>query len=363
MKATDHLYAVLLAGGKGTRFWPLSRSEHPKQLLKLFSDKTLLEETYDRITPLVPEDRIYIATVEQLAARIRTTSFHRLAEENIILEPIPRNTAPCIAVAAKKILKKDPDAIIAVLPSDHFVKDTNTFLEVMEAAAHYAAKGRIVTLGLQPITPETGYGYIRFGDFIGDTESVNQKYRARAIQAFVEKPDRQTAMSYLEDTRYLWNSGIFVFRADTMLEQVKEHLPDLATCVNELENINPKDSKAIKKCWEAMPSISIDYGVMEKAQGLLVIPSSFGWSDVGTWNALGAFPNDASDNFTHGDVIAIDTANSVLYCDEGLLVTLGMENVVVVSTNRVVMVCPTDRTQEVRRIIDELKARNKGEYS
>ena len=148
-----------------------------------------------------------------------------------------------------------------------------------------------------------------------------------------------------------------------MLEQVKEHLPDLATCVNELENINPKDSKAIKKCWEAM-LVSQSIMALWKSPGVaLVIPASFGWSDVGTWNALGTFPNDASNNFTHGDVIAIDTANSVLYCDEGLLVTLGMENVVVVSTNRVVMVCPTDRTQEVRRIIDELKARNKGEYS
>ncbi|HOI09801.1 MAG TPA: mannose-1-phosphate guanylyltransferase [Myxococcota bacterium] len=364
MYAKDHLYALLLAGGKGTRFWPLSREDHPKQLLKLFSDNTLVEETYERILPLVPSDRILIATSKGLAPRLRAL-FPDLPERNLIVEPVARNTAPCIAVAARRILSRDPKAIIAVLPSDHFVSDRQGFLDIMEAAATHAARGRVVTLGITPTHPETGYGYIRFGEFEADPEHPDTKHRARLIQAFVEKPDHQTAVSYLKAGRYLWNSGIFIIRADTILDKVRAHLPVLADCVERLSGIDvgeDADADAIRSCWADMPDISIDYGVMEKAEGLVVIPSSFGWSDVGTWRALSAFPTDEAENFVYGKVVAVDSSESVLYCSHGMLATLGLHNMVVVVTRGAVLVCPADRTQDVKAVVEELKARNQTEY-
>ncbi|MBM4394878.1 MAG: NTP transferase domain-containing protein [Deltaproteobacteria bacterium] len=359
----DHLYALLLAGGKGTRFWPLSREDHPKQLLKLFSDRTLVEETYDRIRALIPNDRVLVATSKGLATRL-TALFADIPERNFIVEPVPRNTAPCIAVAAQRILERDKDAIIAVLPSDHFVTDRAAFLEVMGAAVTHAARGRIVTLGITPTHPETGYGYVRFGEFEQDPEHPETRHRARHIQAFVEKPDHATALSYLKAGRYLWNSGIFVFRADVIIEKVKAHLPGLHDGVTTLSGLAPDraNAAAIERVWVEMPDISIDYGVMEKAEGLCVIPASFGWSDVGTWRALTSFPTDDAENFVLGKVVNVDSHGNVLYSSHGLLATLGLRNMVVVVTRGAVLVCPADRTQDVKALVEELKQRDMTEY-
>lgn len=363
MEHSEHLYALLLAGGKGVRFWPLSREDHPKQLLKLFSDKTLLEETFERIRPLVPIERIFIATSKSLATRMRNL-FAEVPERNMIIEPVPRNTAPCIAVATRRIIDLDPEAIIAVLPSDHFVGDQAAFLQVMEAAFLHAARGRIVTLGITPTHPETGYGYIRFGEFEPDVDHPEIRHKARCIQAFVEKPDQATAMSYLKAGRYLWNSGIFVFRADVMLEKFRQHLPVVAQNAEALAALLPGPGSAAERerLWAAMPDISIDFGVMEKADGLCVIPASFGWSDVGTWRALTAFPTDEHNNFQFGRVVSFDSHDNVLYASHGLLATLGIEKMVVVVTRGVVLVCPIDRTQDVRLLVEELKARGLTEY-
>lgn len=363
MDDRDHLHALLLAGGKGARFWPLSREDHPKQLLKLFSDRTLVEETYDRVRPLIPSDRVLVATSKGLATRM-VALFQDVPERNIIVEPLPRNTAPCIAVAARRVLEQDPDGIIAVLPSDHFVADRATFLEILEAAVAHAARGRIVTLGITPTHPETGYGYIRFGEFEQDPEHPEARHRARSIQAFVEKPDHQTAVSYLKAGRYLWNSGIFVFRADVILEKFRLHLPGLAEGVETLSRLRdePDDSDAVLRCWSDMPDISIDYGVMEKAEGIVVIPASFGWSDVGSWRALTSFPTDDDENFVFGRVLTVDSKGNVLYSSHGLLATLGLQNMVVVVTRGAVLVCPADRTQDVKALVEELKHRNLNEY-
>jgi|GEM_PF-2247477 len=211
MESTQHLFGLLLAGGKGKRFWPLSREDHPKQLLQLFSSMTLIEETYQRIKPMVPLDRIMLATSQTLALRFRRL-FNEVESDNFIIEPIPRNTAPCIGVAARRCLARDPDAILAVLPSDHYVADPTMFREILAAAVHHAAMGKIVTLGITPTHPETGYGYIRFGDFEPDPENPECRHRARSIGAFVEKPDPETAFAYLKTGRYLWNSGSFSYK-------------------------------------------------------------------------------------------------------------------------------------------------------
>ncbi len=358
-----HLFALLLAGGKGTRFWPLSREDHPKQLLKLFSDRTLVEETYDRIRPLVPNERILVATSLGLAPRLMSL-FPDIPRQNFIIEPVARNTAPCIAVAANVVSARDPDGIIAVLPSDHFVSDVAGFLEIMTCAELHASKGKIVTLGITPTHPETGYGYIRFGEFEQDPDHPEAKHRSRSIQAFVEKPDHATAVSYLKAGRYLWNSGLFIFRADVMLEKVRMHLPGLAEGVDALARLGAAapESDEVLKVWSEMPSISVDYGVMEKAEGLVVIPASFGWSDVGTWRALTAFPTDENENFVFGRVLAVDSQQNVLYSSAGLLATLGIQNMVVVVTRGAVLVCPADRTQDVKQLVEELKNRNQTEY-
>ncbi len=366
MEHWNHAHALLLAGGKGTRFWPLSREDHPKQLLRLFSDRPLVEETYQRILPVIPSERVQIATSTALSTRLMAM-FPDIPASNLIVEPVPRNTAPCIAVAAQRSLRRDPDAILVVLPSDHYVADRAAFLEVLHAAVVHAGRREIVTLGVTPTHPETGYGYIRFGEFEEEPADPagppgpppEVRHRARRIQAFVEKPDAETALSYLKAGRYLWNSGIFVFRADVILDKMRLHLPDLVAAVEDLARAVDEGASpdAIAAVWGRMPDISIDYGVMEKADGLVVIPASFGWSDVGSWRALTAFPTDDRDNFVHGRVVALESRGNVLYSTHGFLAVLGLDNTVVVVTRGAVLVCPVERTQDVKSLVAELKKR------
>jgi len=365
MQPWQDVYALLLAGGRGTRFWPLSREEHPKQLLQLFSGHSLVEETYARIRPIIPRENILVATTSLLVTRLQQMFFD-IPLENFISEPLPRNTAPCIALACARLLGKNKDAILIALPSDHYVVDTNAFLEIMESAVLYARKGYIVTLGITPTHPETGYGYIKFGEFEQNAfeEQQEPKHRARKVLEFIEKPDLDTAVTYLKAGRYLWNSGIFVFRCDEMMEKVKTYLPGLADLVQEVVRLEamgaPLDT--LVNIWAKMPDISIDYGVMEKAEGLVVLPASIGWSDVGTWRALRSFPTDDKGNFVRGRVVTLDSRGNVLYCTSGLLCTIGCKDMVVVATKGAVLVCPIDRTQDVKGLVEELRRRGLTEY-
>ena len=348
-------YVLLMAGGKGTRFWPLSREEHPKQLLKLFSSKTLVEETYERIHPIVPNDRVIIATSRILGPKMMQL-FPSIPKENFVIEPVPKSTAACIGYVSMLVENRDPDGIVIALPSDHYVADPQGFLDHLESAVAYAKTGNIVTLGITPTHPETGYGYIRFGEFVTLEDAPSVKHRARRIDSFVEKPDRQTAVSYLSAGRYLWNSGIFIFQAKVMLEEIELHLPGLYEGIQELKAIlgRPDERRLRERIWEQLPNISIDYGVMEKSRRVLVIPSSFGWSDVGTWRALINFPTDEQGNFKHGNVISLNSRRNVLYSNHGLLAVLGLEEMAVVVTKEAVLVVPLDRTEEVRDIVEEL---------
>lgn len=378
MKDYPNLYACLLAGGYGTRFWPLSRESHPKQLLRLFSDKTLIEETYDRIHSLIPDRRVVIATSKNLTPKLQEL-LPSLPEENFISEPVPRNTSACIGFAALEIIRRDPDAVMVVLPSDHYIADSNEFLEIIEASVFFAQRRRIVTLGITPTHPETGYGYIKFGEFeqlTGEwerslleqaerSEGRNPlRHRARQITAFVEKPDYQTAVTYLKAGRYLWNSGIFIFKASLILDKIKLHMPVLHDGLIEIDSLIKAgaDGEKITEVYGRLPSISIDYGVMEKAEGIVVIPASFGWSDVGSWRALSAFPTDEGENFKFGDVVTLDTRESVLYAAKGMVAAYGLSGIVVVSTGEVVLVCPKEQTQHVKLLVDLLREKGKTEY-
>lgn len=355
MDAWNGTYGLLLAGGKGTRFWPLSREDHPKQLLRLFSDRSLVEETYLRILPAIPSERLFVATSETLATRLMAL-LPQIPSENFILEPVPKNTAPCIAVACVRLQKRDPCAVLVVLPSDHYVSNTQAFLDVLGKAVNIARKGRIATLGITPTHPETGYGYIKFGD---TAEAAGDESGAcRMVEAFIEKPSVEAATVFLREGSYLWNSGIFVFRTDVLLEKVKLHLSELFEAVKELEKAEEEGApnEKIAEIWNKMPDISIDYGIMEKASGLVVVPAAFGWSDVGSWRALASFPTDENGNFVHGRVLQIDAHGNVLYSSHGFLAVIGLKNTVVVVTRGATLVCPLDRTQEVKELVAKLKS-------
>ena len=359
-------YALLMAGGKGTRFWPLSKEEHPKQLMQLFSQKTLVEETYERVHSIIPNERVIIATSRILGPKIMQM-FDFIPRENVIIEPVARNTAPAIGYASMLVARRQPDAIMVVLPSDHYVADRQAFMDTLESATVYADTGLIVTLGITPTHPETGYGYIKFSDFVtveGQDDDPPVKHRARRIEEFVEKPDRETAMSYLTAGRYLWNSGIFIFRADVMVAEIERHLPGLYEGLQQLITMRdkPEDRRLRERIWEQLPDISIDYGVMEKTNRELVIPSSFGWSDVGSWRALTNFPTDERGNFMSGQVVALNSRRNVLYSNHGLLTVLGLEEMVVVVTKEAVLVCPMDRTEEVKDLVNELREKGLNHY-
>ena len=286
--------------------------------------------------------------------------------ENVIGEPNARNTAAAIGLAAVAALKKDPNAILAVMPSDHFISDEESFVRICHSAIRYAERGLIVTLGITPTRPETGYGYIRFSDFIEDMEEpLEVEHQARHMDAFVEKPNVETALGYLKEGRYLWNSGMFFFQARTILEEMARYLPDVYEGMRTIAEAwgTPEGEAVLADVYSNVQSISIDYGVMEKTEKLVVIPASMGWSDVGSWEVLGDWQEEGSDNMELGNVIAIEANNNVLCADEGHMVAaIGVQDLVVAVSNGAVLVCPKERSQDVRRVVDELRKRNHSDF-
>lgn len=349
-------YAVIMAGGAGTRFWPASRQLRPKQLLPLGADpdEALLSATVRRLGGLVPPERVYIATgahLSEATARLLPD----VPRAQILAEPAPRNTAPCIAWASATIARRDPDAVVAVLPSDHFVSNEVEFTAVLRRALDLAARGTITTVGVVPSRPETGYGYIELGDPI--------EAGARRIARFVEKPDRARAEAYVAGGRHLWNAGMFFFRAADMKSAVARHLPALAAGVEQLDAAAARGDEAaeLARVFPTLPSISIDHGVMEKAEGLGVVPGDFGWNDVGSWeSAWELATKDAAGNALPAGAVAVDARNNLvrdLSSAKGKRVyaLVGVSDLVVVETDDAVLVIPRTRAQDVRAVVDALK--------
>jgi mannose-1-phosphate guanylyltransferase len=344
-------HAVLLAGGSGTRFWPLSRARRPKQFLMLATDRTLIADTFARIEELASADRTWVVCGRDHAALVRE-SLPGLSATHLIIEPAARNTAPAIGLAAVEISRSDPAATLLVLPSDHHIAQPAAFRDALRTAIRVAQGGDLVTLGIPPTRPETGYGYLRRGE--------PRSTGVYAVEAFVEKPDAPTAQKYLSDPAYSWNAGIFVFRADALLEAIREHLP----AVHEALARIAADPAALAEAFPRVPSISIDYGVMEKARRIaLVDPGPIGWSDVGSFAALSEVrPLDARGNALSGDALAIDSDGCVILSDGGRLVAaVGLHDVCVVDAGDAVLVVPKDRSQDVRKVVDELRARGRRE--
>lgn len=351
------VYAVIMAGGAGTRFWPASRSLRPKQLLPLAggSEETLLAATVRRLAPLVTEDRVVVVTGEHLA-EATAKAVPGVPRAQILCEPAPRNTAPCIAWATATIARLDPDALVAVLPSDHFIADEDEFRRVLERALRTAESGRVTTVGIVPTRPETGYGYIEIGDAIAGDAG------AKSVARFVEKPDRARAEQFLAGKRHLWNAGMFFFRARDMADLVGRHLPELATGVAKIDAAagSASATDVLKAVFPTLPSVSIDHGVMEKAEGLAVVPGEFGWNDVGSWQSaweLGA--PDAAGNSLSAGALAIDAKNNLVRTlgkGKKVVALVGVNDLVVVETEDALLVIPRERAQDVRLIVDALKA-------
>jgi len=365
MSDSNDLYGVILAGGAGTRFWPLSREMSPKQLLRVFGTESLIWQTIKRLLPLIPQEQIYMVSNSKLASEIRTnliTGKEPFDKVGYLVEPEARNTAPAIGLAAVYLANMNPDAVMAILPSDHIINNQDEFLAVLKQVEELAKAGYLVTLGLKPTRPETGFGYIKSGEKLAQ---FSNGYVSHAVERFVEKPDRETAVSYLESGDYFWNSGMFVFKASTILDEIHRLMPDLYNLLLKFRDLSLDEwsSEKAKAIFCEAESLSIDYGIIEKSDKVAVVPVDLDWSDVGSLTALGDFlDKDGRDNAVAGNVLDIESKNSIIYGEDRLVATLGLEDMIVIDTHDATLVCPKDRAQEVRKIVDVLKARNAEEY-
>jgi len=352
------IHAVIMAGGAGTRFWPASRAKTPKQLLPLGRDpvEPLLAATVRRLAPLIPPERITIATGAALVdATARVVP--AVPRAQLLAEPVPRNTAPCIGWATATILRRDPDALIAVLPSDHYIPDEAGFLRVVGRALEGAKAGHLTTIGIVPTRPETGYGYIEVGEpLTGDLLRVER---------FVEKPNHERAVEFLRGGKHVWNAGMFFFEARVMMRAIEAHMPELYRGLMTIEKAASagEEPKVLAEVFPTLPSISIDHGVMEKAAGLAVVKGDFGWNDVGSWeSAWELAPKDAQGNALPEGAIAVDSRGNYV-CDrttsgaKRVIALVGVEDLVVVETDDAVLVIPRAKAQDVRAVVEELKKR------
>ncbi len=364
----DSVYAVIMAGGGGTRFWPWSREKRPKQVLPILSDRSMIWETVERIRPFIPGEKIYIVTARSQVADLRR-EIPQVPEENLLAEPVGRNTAPCLCLAAIPVHRQDPRGVMVVLSADHAIGSHRGFLRTLRAAVDFAREqDYLVTLGIVPTGPETGYGYIEKGSPLAEIRGL-PVLRAKS---FREKPSLSKAKAYLRSQKYLWNSGMFVWRADVFREAVKRHLPGLYADMRRLEKSlgTPREKKALEETYACCPAVSVDYGVMEKAKNVALIEAQFSWNDVGSWAALGKIcaPDKNGNALFYrprtgpGRGLLLDSSGCLVRSEEKLIALVGMKDTVVVEAGNALLVCPRDRTQDVRRVLEELKARGWKEY-
>lgn len=351
--------ALIMAGGRGERFWPKSRKTMPKQFLSLTDDgKTMIQLTVERILPLVKLEDIYIATNRDYKKLVRQ-QLPALPEENILCEPVGKNTAPCIGLGAVHMAKKYGDAVMMVLPSDHLIKYNSIFCSTLRDACSVAEQGNnLVTLGITPDGPETGYGYVKF---------LPERTLGRAfeVEEFVEKPDLETAKAYLATEQYLWNSGMFIWRVSVILENLERFLPETYAGLQRIQAAigTTEERQVLEQEFQDFQPVSIDYGVMEKAENICIVSGSFGWDDVGSWLAVGRIKKtNEFGNVIDGNVVAVDTKNTIIQGGKKLIALVGIENTIVVDTEDALLVCEKGHAGDIKKVLEMLRMCNRTEY-
>lgn len=356
-----NLSAVIIAGGIGTRFWPLSRKQRPKQFLPIISEKTMIEETIQRISPLLSYSNIYT-----IANQKQTHTLKELLPEipsvNFLVEPQGRNTAPCLLLATGHIYLKNPESVMAVLPADHLIKDGSYFLKKLKAAADAADKSNsLITFGIPPTHPSTGYGYIQFSKKNVHSFSGEDFFR---VQEFKEKPDQDTAGSFLKTGNYFWNSGMFIWKAKVFSENLRKYAPEMFSYWEKLlYALKSDDPNRLKSVFEKIPSISIDYALMEKTKDVLMGKGNFGWSDVGSWSSLfEIWKKDHNNNALRGESITIDTKNCLVHNPDKLTALIGARDLVIVNTEDALLICKKDMDQKVKQVVGILQKKGQKNY-
>ncbi len=357
MNNVEHTYAVIMAGGGGTRLWPLSRRERPKQMLSLVEGHSLFQATLRRLERLFPPDRTLIVTVEEQAERLKSQAAF-IPDENFLLEPAPRGTASAIGLAAIAIQKRHPQGSMAVLPADHYIHNDERFAGLLRTAMAVAEKDYLVTLGITPTYPATAYGYIQSGERL--PESFD--YAAHRVLRFIEKPNKAQARSLLEAGNYFWNSGMFFWKVRNILNEMSRQMPDLYSVLMQIERVwgSAQQASTLERLWPGLRSETIDYGIMEHAERVAVLPAEgLEWNDIGNWESLfDVLPTDANGNIVFGSQhVAVETSNSLIYGnhDGRLIVTIGIDNLVIVDTGDALLICHKEQAAKVRQMVEHLK--------
>ncbi len=355
------MYAVIMAGGIGTRFWPLSRAHHPKQLLNIIGSHSMIQETVKRIKNLIPIEKILIITNKIQADALRS-QLPELPKENIIEEPIGRNTAACIGLAALLLKQKDPDSTMIVLPSDHLITPADKFLQILKEADKFLQKENfLLTMGVVPTFPHTGYGYIHIGEQI----SSDNDFEVYQIKQFTEKPDTETAEKFFDSKDYFWNSGMFIWKTKTILDEIKEYLPDLYQGLQKIEVAlgTPNGMDVINQIYPRLPSVSIDYGIMEKTKYAATIRATYDWNDIGSWEALETvWPKDEFGNTLIGKTLGLESTNNIIYSPNKTVALIGVDDLIIVETDDVLLVCSRKDNQKIGKLVKQLYKEGKEEY-
>lgn len=354
----EHTYAVIMAGGGGTRLWPVSRKERPKQLLPLIGEETLFQSTVQRLEGIFPPERILVVTVAEQAKEMQVQA-PQIPLENYLIEPAPRGTASVVGLAAAVLHKRDPQAVMAVLPSDHFIRNRDLFDYLLRAAVDVAHTGYLVTLGITPTYPATAYGYIQQGTPV----EGSFKYPAYNVVRFKEKPDDATAQQMLRSGGHSWNSGMFIWTTEVIMNEFRRQMPALYSTLESIVKVlgTPQEQSTIASVWPSLAVETIDFGVMEKAEKVAVLPAGgLGWSDVGSWDSLFEvlLPDMNGNIGVNGQHLALETHNTLIYASpasERLVVTIGVDDTVVVDTGDVLLICKSDHSQQVRDVVAHLK--------
>lgn len=345
------LYVLVLSGGAGTRLWPRSRRDRPKQFLDLIEDRTLLQDTVDRVREIVPMERIFVVAPPAHRPLIHE-QLPELATDHVVLEPYPRGNAAAVGLAMAALAAFDPEAVVAVLPSDHVVERRAQFRKVLIAATAAAELGHIVTLGIAPTAPDTGFGYIEAGDRL----AIEAPVEVRVVKRFIEKPKREAAEKMVAEGGHFWNAGMFVWRVEEVIKAYEEHLPSTAKAIAAIREAigSPRYESVLAEVWEETDRTTLDYGIAEKAKGVAVVPADIGWHDVGSWARLAAVVS-GSDNWSSGDLLAEDASGNYVWAPGKLTALIGVNDLVVVETDDALLISPKGRSEEVKAIVDRLK--------